>query len=44
MNQNFFFNIYAPNDPAQQIKFLRDLSTSTLKKIVNEKMFASWRF
>ena len=29
-----FLNIYAPNDRTQQVKFLSDLSTSTLTKLL----------
>ena len=31
-----FVNIYAPNDPSQQILFLRDLSSSVLSAYANE--------
>ena len=34
-----FLNIYALNDQTQQVKFLRDLSTSVLNEVVNEKVF-----
>ena len=39
-----FLNIYAPNDQTQQVKFLRDLSTSALNKVVNEKVFLGGDF
>ena len=32
-----FLNIYAPNDRTQRVKFLRDLSTSTLNQVVNKR-------
>ena len=31
-------NIYAPNDPSQQILFLRDLSSSVLSSYANENL------
>ena len=33
-----FVNIYAPNDPSQQILFLRDLSSSVLSAYANENL------
>ena len=33
-----FVNIYAPNDPSQQILFLRDLSSSVLSSRANENL------
>ena len=33
-----FVNIYAPNDPSQQIVFLRDLSSSVLSVYANENL------
>ena len=33
-----FMNIYAPNDPSQQILFLRDLSSSVLSAYANENL------
>ena len=33
-----FVNIYAPNDPSQQILFLRDLSSSVLSSCANENL------
>ena len=33
-----FVNIYAPNDPSQQILFLRDLSSSVLSAYANETL------
>ena len=33
-----FVNIYAPNDPSQQILFLRDLSSSVLFAYANENL------
>ena len=33
-----FVNIYAPNDPAQQVKFLRDLPNSVLNSYANESL------
>ena len=39
-----FLNIYAPNAQAQQAKFLRDLSTSTLNKVVDEKVLMGGDF
>ena len=33
-----FVNIYAPNDPSQQILFLRDLSSSVLSSYANENL------
>ena len=37
-------NIYAPNDQTQQVKFLRDLSTSALNQVVNEKVLLGGDF
>ena len=39
-----FLNIYAPNNQAQQVKFFRDLSTSVLNQVVNEKVLLGGDF
>ena len=39
-----FLNIYAPNDQTQQVRFLRDLSTSVLNQAVNEKVILGGDF
>ena len=39
-----FLNVYAPNDQQQQVKFLRDLSTSVLNQVVNEKVLVGGDF
>ena len=39
-----FLNIYAPNDQTQQVKFLRDLSTSELNQVVNERVLLGGDF
>lgn len=39
-----FVNIYAPNDPSQQILFLRDLSSSVLSSYANENLVLGGNF
>lgn len=39
-----FLNIYAPNDQAQQIQFLGDLSTAVLDQFANEKVLLGGDF
>jgi len=39
-----FVNIYAPNDPSQQILFLRDLSSSVLSAYANENLVLAGHF
>ena len=39
-----FLNIYAPNDQTLRVKFLRDLSTLVLNKVVNEKVLLGGDF
>lgn len=39
-----FLNIYAPNDQAQQIQFLEDLSTAVLNQFANEKVLLGGDF
>ena len=43
-SKHVFLNIYAPNDQTQQVKFLRDLSTSVLNQVVNEKVLLGGDF
>ena len=39
-----FVNIYAPNDPSEQILFLRDLSSSVLSSYANENLVLGGNF